>query len=103
MASFQVEKPLKYSGKGPVMRSMYWDILELHGRYITQTGASVETRRDGVKESSKRRWYLSESGKVKWGKKFYYFREKAEKLTIRLVSWVVICFPKLRVHEEKQV
>ena len=28
MASFQVEKPLKYSGKGPVMRSMYWDILE---------------------------------------------------------------------------
>ena len=39
----------------------------------------METRRDGVEESSKRRWYLSESGKVKWGKKILVFQRESRK------------------------
>lgn len=47
------------------MRSMYWDILEHTWQIHNPDWLSYVERRDGVKESSKRRWYLSESAKAK--------------------------------------
>lgn len=64
----------------------------------------MERRRDGVRESSERRWYLSKPGEAKQkANSSIYEREKADKLTTKLFSWVVMSPPKPRVHEEKQV
>lgn len=66
MVSSQVKKPLKHGGKRPVMGNMYWDLWERTEQIHNPGCAGVERRRDKVRESSERRWYLSEPGEVKW-------------------------------------
>lgn len=65
MASSPVKKPLKHSGKGPVMRSMHRVYGSIHSTYITHTDIGME-RRDEDQESSGRRRYLSEWGEERW-------------------------------------